>query len=350
MPSSPNTTLPTFNPSSSINLTKLTHTNFPTWKATILPYLKGQQVFGYIDGTLPKPAKTISASDGSTIPNPVYVFWETQDNLILSCINSSLSEEVLAQVAHCNTSADVWTALISAFASQSRAKAIHVRSQLSTLRKGNQSATDYFMTIKRLTDELAIAGQPLPSDDIVTYLLAGLGPEYDSLVSLVSHRADSLTLEDLYSMLLTFEARIQHNNQILSLPTTSANVATKQQSSGGRGRGHFYPSRGRGRAQYHGTRGGGRSTNTLWCQLCAKLGHTASQCYKRFDPHFQTPPPRPNPQANLTSNHSQQLSHEQEWHPDTGATHHLTSNMNNLNIRTDEFSGNDYVQIGDGTG
>ncbi|KAJ0009787.1 hypothetical protein Pint_33539 [Pistacia integerrima] len=51
------TNLPTFNPSSSINPTKLTCLNFPTWKATMLPYLKGQRVYGYIDGTIQQPAK-----------------------------------------------------------------------------------------------------------------------------------------------------------------------------------------------------------------------------------------------------------------------------------------------------
>nr|TKS12698.1 hypothetical protein D5086_0000060760 [Populus alba] len=134
-----------------------------------------------------EPSTTITLSDGSTTPNPAYDIWETQDNLILSCINSSLSDEVLAQVAHCSTSVAVWLSLSSLFASQPRAKAIHVRSQLSTLRKGNQSATEYFMTIKRLTNDLAIAGQPLNCDDIITYLLAGLGPEYDTLISMISH-------------------------------------------------------------------------------------------------------------------------------------------------------------------
>ncbi|KAA8534369.1 hypothetical protein F0562_031880 [Nyssa sinensis] len=284
----------------------------------MLPYLKGQRVYGYIDGTIRQLEKTITTSDGSTTPNPLYDIWETQDNLIISCINSSLSDEVLAQVAHCSTSAEVWMALSSAFASQSRAKVVHVLSQLSTLRKGNQSATNYFMTIKRLTDELAIAGQALNCDDIITYLLAGLGPEYASLVSMVSHRDNSLTLEELYSMLLMCEARIQHNNQIPSLPVASANVATRQQYfSGGRGRGNLSAPRGRGRNPFNGKRGGGRGNTSIWCQLCDKPGHTASRCWKRFDPHFLTPPPRPNPQANLPSNQSQQQSTEQEWHPDT---------------------------------
>lgn len=84
------------------------------------------------------------------------------------------------------------------------------------------------MIFKRLANELAIVGQPLPKDDIITDLLAGLGLEYDSLVSLVSHCVDFITLEDLYSMLLTCEARILQNNQVLSLPNASENVATKQ--------------------------------------------------------------------------------------------------------------------------
>jgi len=83
----------------------------------MLPYLKGHKVFGYIDGTIHQPAKTITISDGFTRPNQSYTNWETQDNLILSCINSSLSYKVLAQVAHHNTSSKFWMTLSFAFAS-----------------------------------------------------------------------------------------------------------------------------------------------------------------------------------------------------------------------------------------
>ena len=276
----------------------------------MLPYLKGQKAYGYIDGTIQQPAKTITAPDGSTIPNPLYVIWETRDNLILSCINSSLSDEVLTQVAHYNISAEVWMALSSAFASQSRVKAVNVRSEFSTLQKGNQSAIDYFMTIKHLTNKLAITklaitGQALKCDEIITYLLVGLGPEYDSLVSMISHQDSSPTLEELYSMLLTCEACIQHNNKPLSLPMASANVATQQQHFlGGRGHGTLSAPRGKGRYPFNGNHRGGRNNTSVSCQLCDKLGHMASCCWKRFDPNFQTPPPHPNPQANLASNQS----------------------------------------------
>jgi hypothetical protein len=67
---------------------------------------------------------------------------------------------------------------------------------------------DYFLFIKRMADELALAGQPLKSDEILTYVLAGLGQEYDSLVSTITSHSDVVTLKELYSLLLIAESRI----------------------------------------------------------------------------------------------------------------------------------------------
>jgi hypothetical protein len=41
---------------------------------------------------------------------------------------------------------------------------------------------------------------------------------------------------------------------------------------------------------------------------------------------------------------------EENWYPDTGATHHLTNNLQNLNISSEEYSGQDQIRIGNGTG
>ncbi|KAI3445426.1 hypothetical protein Pfo_002091 [Paulownia fortunei] len=238
------TNLPIFNPSSSINLTKLTRFNYPT----------------YVDSTLRQPAKTITASDGSTTLNPSYDVWETQNNLILCCINFSFSGTGPSRLFN--------TCSLSTLNSQ-------------LFWKGNQSATNYFMTIKH------------------------------SLISMVSHRDNSFTLEEFYSILLRFP-------------------------------------RGMGCNQLIGNCGGGRINNTVCCQLCDKPARMAFRCWKHFDLNFQTPPSRPNPQANLASSQSQKQT-KQEWHPDTGATHYLTNNMSNLNIRSNNFFGNDQIQIDNGT-
>jgi hypothetical protein len=66
-----------------------------------------------------------------------------------------------------------------------------------------------------MADKLALVGQPLIADDIITYVLMGLGQEYDSLASIITSHSDLVTLEELYSLLLICESRINYNNQPL---------------------------------------------------------------------------------------------------------------------------------------
>jgi hypothetical protein len=67
---------------------------------------------------------------------------------------------------------------------------------------------------KKLSHELAMTGQALKCDEIITYLLTGLGPEYDSLINTISIK-ENVTLEEVYSMLLTCKARVEHHQQAL---------------------------------------------------------------------------------------------------------------------------------------
>ena len=68
-----------------------------------------------------------------------------------------------------------------------------------------------------MVDELALARQPLTSDDIITYVLVGLGQDYDSLASIITSRLDPVSLKELYSLLLIYESWINHNNQPFDL-------------------------------------------------------------------------------------------------------------------------------------
>ena len=54
--------------------------------------------------------------------------------------------------------------------------------------------------------KLALARQPLTSDDIITYVLAGLGQDYDSLASIITARLDPVSLKELYSLLLIYKS------------------------------------------------------------------------------------------------------------------------------------------------
>lgn len=75
---------------------KLTQTNFLFWKTPLLPFLHGQSLIGFIDGTRPCPPAEISV-EGKTEPepNPDYLTWIQQDQCLMSLIISSLSEDVI---------------------------------------------------------------------------------------------------------------------------------------------------------------------------------------------------------------------------------------------------------------
>ncbi|KAJ0075225.1 hypothetical protein Patl1_34688 [Pistacia atlantica] len=111
---------------SNIVTVKLSPDNYILSKAQMVPYFLGQDLFGYLEGTIPKPPKYVSVSHPEThviseTPNPTYSHWLRQDNLILSTLMSSLTEGVLAQVVNHTTSSVVWHALDENFSSRSRA-------------------------------------------------------------------------------------------------------------------------------------------------------------------------------------------------------------------------------------
>lgn len=78
---------------------KLIRDNYLLWKVQFMPYLQSQQLLRYVDGSYSCPAKIIEESTASgTIqtPNPAYQVWLQQDQLVLSALLSSLSEDVLS--------------------------------------------------------------------------------------------------------------------------------------------------------------------------------------------------------------------------------------------------------------
>jgi hypothetical protein len=81
--------------------------------------------------------------------------------------------------------------------------------QLATVKKGNDSITEYFQTIKTLSETLAVAGQPLNDFESVSFLLKDLGSKHDPFVTSVTMRVDPLSINELYGHLLVHEMRIQ---------------------------------------------------------------------------------------------------------------------------------------------
>ena len=332
---------------------KLNCDNYLLWKAQIVPYLRGQHLFGFLDGSRPAPLQTItvSAADVSTLqPNPNYHTWLVQDQMILSALISSLTENILAYVVRCTTSREVWLTLERMLTTHSRARTMNIHYQLSTLKKGDSSIVDYFLKFTGLVDTLAAIDQPLKQEEQISFLLTGLGFEYESFVTTVQMRTDLISIESLYGHLLSHELCLAQAQPKVDLNLVGAHFASRGGSSrGGRGGRHSNnPQSGRpssGQRTYRGRgRGRGPPTNGSrpTCQICGKFGHVALHCYQRFDNSYSSDT---NMQALLAT---PQSSTDDNWYTDSGATHHITADLANLNVRADEYQGQEQIRVGNG--
>jgi hypothetical protein len=266
---------------------KLTLDNYLLWKAQILPYLKGQHLFGFVDGTQTPPPQylPLTTTEPSHLrSNPKFLLWQSQDHLILSALISSLSENILAYVVKCSTSHEVWTTLERMFTAHSQARSMNIHYQLATLKKGDSSVADYFHKFTHLTDTLAAVDQPLPPHEALSFLLAGLGSDYDSLVTSVKTQVHPMSLEDLYGHMLSHELRLAQHQLTVDLSNGSANFTNKSFSTHGGHGGHnssTFSNHG-GRSNFNSNQGRGRGRNNSYynpnrpvCQVCQKPGHTA---------------------------------------------------------------------------
>jgi hypothetical protein len=166
--------------------TKLNRENYVLWKTQIVPILRGALLMGFLDGTTPCPEKLIMETiEGAAVqkPNPEYLRWVQIDQSLLSGLLSTLTPDVLSSVTMLDTSRGVWTTLERLFSAATTSKVIQIRMQLTRLAKEESSAAAYFQKVKNLTDSMSAIGKPLGDEEIIAYLLSGLGEEYDSIAA-----------------------------------------------------------------------------------------------------------------------------------------------------------------------
>jgi hypothetical protein len=81
--------------------------------------------------------------------------------------------------------------------------------------------------MKGYTDTMASLGHPLMDEEILGYMLAGLGVEYESLVAFITMCDNPINLNSLFAHLMSAEVRIQCNSSIGDIQS-SANAAGHQ--------------------------------------------------------------------------------------------------------------------------
>jgi hypothetical protein len=114
---------------------------------------------------------------------------------------------VVPTVYGCKTLAQVWAVLATRYASPSRSHVTQLKRQLQTLKQGSKTCAKFFRTTKSLSNQLAIAGNTIIDDDLISYIIGGLSLTYNAFVMTFSMltKDKSMTLEEFQSQLLGHE-------------------------------------------------------------------------------------------------------------------------------------------------
>ncbi|CAA7014904.1 unnamed protein product [Microthlaspi erraticum] len=308
------------------NVTKLTSTNFLMWSRQVHALLDGYDLAGYVDDSIIIPSPTVTTADVVT-QNPAYLLWKRQDKLIYSALLGAITNSIQPLLSTAETAAEIWTILSSTYAKPSRGHLKQLKHQIKQWTKG------------------------LPDD-------------YKTVVDQIEGRDVAPSLTEIHEKLLNHEAKLQATSTVGSYGPISANAVSFK---------------GQPRNNYQGQSRGNNRNNQTWqqqqfqqrpnqnsprpyqshdstaprgyqgrCQICGVHGHSARTCPQlpqygsssNYTPRAPTPwQPRANMAAATSSDN---------WLLDSVASHHLTSDLNNLSLHQ-LYNGGEEVTIANGS-
>lgn len=383
----------------------LSPSNYGFWKTIIYPFLVTNNLFGYIDSSIPCPAAVItpaSASGKDSPPpepqsKPEFLAWVANDAHVRMLITSTISEASFQHVQG-TTSRDLWLSLERAYAPHTSSREYTLKTQLLRIKmNGDESSSAYLNRAQEYSDALANIGEGMKEKDVVLLVVSGLREEYNNLKTTILARQSPTPFADLHGLLADHDfmikqsipespspsaqaftaatgasgpsvppsstnltpTAIQQLQQLVgqlglslqpvnSQPSAPAQAFYANRSGGNRGRGQ-YNRRARGTYQNR-NQGGGRgqfswasNQNTVYgsCNRCG-IGHVPSQCPNRDPSSFRGR----QPSANYANSQSQTSS---SWLPDTGSTNHVTPDLSSFD-GYDSYYGEDNLHVGNGTG
>ena len=140
---------------------KLDINNYILWKTQIKNVIFANGFEDYIDGLKVCPSKETNIG----VLNLEFILWRRFDCIMLSWIYSTLTLEIMGQIVGFQTSHAAWTALEKIFSTSSKARAMQLRLEFQTIRKGSLSMMEYILEIKNISNNLATIGESVSERD-----------------------------------------------------------------------------------------------------------------------------------------------------------------------------------------
>lgn len=104
----------------------------------------------------------------SATANPTaHNVWKQHDQLVMSLLLSSLTEEALSITIGLTTSRDVWNSLETTFSHKSKVCELQIKDELHLMKHGSRSVSEYSRVFKAHCDQLSAMGHPVEDTDKV---------------------------------------------------------------------------------------------------------------------------------------------------------------------------------------
>ncbi|KAJ9553675.1 LOW QUALITY PROTEIN: hypothetical protein OSB04_017720 [Centaurea solstitialis] len=182
------------------------------------PFVITNNLFGYIDGSIPCPPSTISSETTScekdkepiiTVQaNPEYTIWVLNDAHVTMLLLSTISESAFQHVEG-TTSRDLWLALERAYAPHTSSRKYTLKTQILKIQmKPDESSSGYPTRAPEYSHALANIGEPMKQKDVVMLVLSGLRDEYNGLKSTILARPTPIRFADLHALMLDHDYMI----------------------------------------------------------------------------------------------------------------------------------------------
>ena len=134
--------------------------------------------------------------------NQDFLYWEQQDQLLVSWFLSSTSGGVLLRCVNYDSNFQIWRTLEIYFASQTHLKISQYKTLLQKTKKESLGMNEYLLKIRGFVDLLPLVGVNFSVKDHIDAITDGLTSEYDTFFLTINSQIKDYSIKEVESLLL----------------------------------------------------------------------------------------------------------------------------------------------------